>query len=129
MFTEYREKKNLAWNGTDSIKFGHPLHSHIPIREDKLHEDCYVDIVIPPGQYKKYTFLKELSCTGCEEDDQVDIINMPLLSLIGKLNRMGYSGGGGLRSMADALAQDAPFEGAFILIDDNVTEQCMAMTH
>jgi len=84
VFTEYREKKNLAWNGTDSIKF---------------------------GQYKKYTFLKELSCTGCEEDDHVNIINMPLLSLIGKLNRMGYSGGGGLRSMAGALAQDPPFEG------------------
>ena len=54
---------------------------------------------------------------------------MPLLSLIGKLNRMGYSGGGGLRSMAGALAQDPPFEGALILIGDNFTKQCIAMTH
>ena len=28
------------------------------------------------GQHKYYTFLKELSCSGCEETDTVNIINM-----------------------------------------------------
>merc|ERR1712212_89749 len=86
VFTEHREKRDLTWNGTDSIKF---------------------------GQYKYYTFLKELSCPNCEEDDTVNIINMPLLSLIGKLHRIGYSGGGGLDKISDAFNQvePGPFEG------------------
>jgi len=84
VFTEHREKRDLTWNGTESITF---------------------------GQYKYYTFLEELSCDGCKEDDEVNIINMPLLSLIGKMNRMGTSGSGGLYKIASAYKQDEPFEG------------------
>ena len=29
-----------------------------------------------PGQYKYYTFEKDLSCDGCEENDMVTIIDM-----------------------------------------------------
>ena len=44
---------------------------------------CDIFIFLLSGQYKYYTFLEELSCDGCKEDDEVNIINMPLLSLIG----------------------------------------------
>jgi len=84
VFIEHREKRNLTWNGTESIKF---------------------------GQYKYYTFLKDLSCPDCNENDEVTIINMPLLGLIGKSNRMGGTGGLVLGEIAKAYAQEDKFEG------------------
>merc|ERR1719239_113435 len=88
VFAEQREKRNMAWSGSypdrPSIKY---------------------------GQYKNYTFLKELSCPDCDENDTVNIINMPLLSLIGRLHRSGISGSGGLFKIAEAAAQEEPFEG------------------
>jgi len=88
VFTEHREKRNLLRNGT-TIKY---------------------------GQYKYYTFLKELSCSGCEETDTVNIINMPLLGLIGKAHRMGgITGSGPLNMIAEASNPEDPkynnFEG------------------
>ena len=41
---------------------------------------------------------------------------MPLLSLIGRLHRSGISGSGGLFKIAEAAAQEEPFEGALKLI-------------
>ena len=122
MFTEHREKRDLTWNGTESITFGNPIHclslymnflvrlvtekiakhvfryvkgccAHLcfvwchAICHDSLHQEATWILpyrhFFPSGQYKYYTFLEELSCDGCKEDDEVNIINMPLLSLIG----------------------------------------------
>lgn len=72
VFIEHREKRNLTWGR----------------QYEELNSSSTGSQFIKFGQYKYYTFDAELSCEGCKEDDEVTIANMPLLGLIGKLERM-----------------------------------------
>ncbi len=39
------------------------------------------------GQYKAYVFNKENSCETCDKDDQLTVINAPLVGIVYKMKK------------------------------------------
>ena len=101
VFNEEREKRDMSWYGKDEKG-----------TEDTTNGSRQF---VKFGRYKKYVFNPDMSCEGCTEEDEVTIANMPLLGLIGKINRMGdFSGGLAMDKIIDAYDEtDLPgsFEG------------------
>jgi len=55
------------------------------------------------GQYINYTFVPELSCADCTRDDEVTILNMPLIGLVGTFIDKGLAGGTGIDKLNEKL--------------------------
>ena len=53
---------------------GHLLLLNYRIMENFISPKIYYNV--SAGVYKQYAYSKELSCSGCEETDTVNIINM-----------------------------------------------------
>ena len=54
------------------------------------------------GEYKEYKFDSELSCEGCSEDDEVRILNLPLIGVVQECLNQGSLIGGILCGLVEA---------------------------
>ena len=54
------------------------------------------------GEYKEYKFDSEMSCEGCSEDDEMRILNLPLIGVVQECLNQGSFIGGVLCGLVEA---------------------------